>query len=90
MRLREEEIRIKEALSYAVFQEQFGSKHVPEGIDEKQGKERENFTKDEVQVLDVVLCKDQSIQQVRWFTVSTVDPSTVLFTPSYQLSLLYS
>lgn len=79
MRLREEEIRIKEALAYAVFQEQFGSKHVPLGIEEKQGKQRESFQKDNVQV-DVVLCKDQSTQQVRGFTGSTVGPSTVPFT----------
>lgn len=65
MRLREEEIRIKEALAYAVFQEQFGSKHASKGIDELQGKERESYSKDEVQVLDVALCKDQSTQQVR-------------------------
>ena len=88
LRLREEEIRIKEALAYAVFQEQFGSKHVPLGIEEKQGKGRESFQKDNVQVLDAVLCKDQSTQQVRGFTGSIVGPSTVppwslLIFPSY-------
>jgi hypothetical protein len=77
LRLREEEIRIKEALAYAVFQEQFGSKHVPLGIEEKQGKERESFQKDNVQVLDVVLCKNQSTQQVRGSNGSTVGPSPV-------------
>jgi hypothetical protein len=87
LRLREEEIRIKEALAYAVFQEQFGSKHVPLGIEEKQGKERESFQKDNVQVVDVVLWKEQTTQQVREFTGSTVDPFAVC---SYQLSLLYS
>jgi hypothetical protein len=85
LRLREEEIRIKEALAYAVFQEQFGSKHVPLGIEEKQGKERESFQKDNVQVVDVVLCKDQSTQQVKGSTLSTVDTSTV---PYNQQSLL--
>jgi hypothetical protein len=77
LRLREEEIRIKEALAYAVFQEQFGSKHDPLGIEEKQGKERESFQKDNVQVVDVVLCKDQSTQQVRGSNGSTVDPFAV-------------
>ena len=83
LRLREEEIRIKEALAYAIFQEQFGSKHVPlgpePGPEERRGRERESFSKENTQFEDVVLCKDQSTHQVRGSTVSTVRPSSVSF-----------